>query len=101
MAILGLGVVNLIIGFVDVLFDLVFLVCIIGQVYYYLLGSDVFQEIDVINCIMLVIKWNYQIILVKEILEVFVKVFYVVNSGCFGLVVIDIIKNVQIEMLDF
>ncbi|KGE85932.1 MAG: biosynthetic-type acetolactate synthase large subunit [Phaeodactylibacter xiamenensis] len=101
MATSGPGAANLITGLADALLDSVPLVCITGQVYYHLLGSDAFQETDVINCTMPVTKWNYQITSAKEIPEVFAKAFYVANSGRPGPVVIDITKNAQIEMLDF
>lgn len=101
MVIFGFGVINFFIGLGDVLLDSILLVCIIGQVVSYLLGIDVFQEMDVVNSIILLIKWNYQIINVEEIFVVFVKVFFIVNFGCLGLVVIDIMKDVQLVELDF
>jgi acetolactate synthase-1/2/3 large subunit len=101
MATSGPGAANLVTGLADALLDSVPLVCITGQVYYHLLGSDAFQETDVINCTMPVTKWNYQITSAREIPEVFAKAFYVANTGRPGPVVIDITKNAQIEMLDF
>ena len=101
MATSGPGATNLVTGLADALLDSVPLVCITGQVYYHLLGSDAFQETDVINCTMPVTKWNYQITSAKEIPEVFAKAFYVANSGRPGPVVIDITKNAQMESLDF
>ena len=101
MATSGPGATNLITGLGDALLDSTPLVCITGQVYYKLLGSDAFQETDVINCTMPVTKWNYQITKAAEIPEVFAKAFYVANSGRPGPVVIDITKNAQLEMLNF
>jgi len=101
MATSGPGATNLVTGLADALLDSVPLVCITGQVYYKLLGSDAFQETDVINCTMPVTKWNYQITKAEEIPSVFAKAFYIANSGRPGPVVIDITKNAQMELLDF
>jgi acetolactate synthase-1/2/3 large subunit len=97
----GPGATNLITGLGDALLDSTPLVCITGQVFYKLLGSDAFQETDVVNCTMPVTKWNYQITRAAEIPEVFAKAFYVANSGRPGPVVIDITKNAQNEALQF
>jgi acetolactate synthase-1/2/3 large subunit len=101
MATSGPGATNLVTGLADALLDSVPLVCITGQVYYKLLGTDAFQETDVINCTMPVTKWNYQITKAEEIPAVFAKAFYIANSGRPGPVVIDITKNAQLEMLAF
>ncbi len=97
----GPGAMNLLTGLADALLDSTPLVCITGQVFRHLLGSDAFQETDVINCTMPVTKWNYQVTEAGEIPEVFAKAFYIANSGRPGPVVIDICKNAQIEELDF
>ncbi|MCB0584884.1 MAG: thiamine pyrophosphate-binding protein, partial [Phaeodactylibacter sp.] len=101
MATSGPGATNLITGLGDAMLDSTPLVCITGQVFYKLLGSDAFQETDVINCTMPVTKWNYQITRAEEIPEVFAKAFFVANSGRPGPVVIDITKNAQLEELEF
>lgn len=101
MATSGPGAMNLVTGLADALLDSVPLVCITGQVFYKLLGSDAFQETDVINCTMPVTKWNYQITTAAEIPQVFAKAFHIANSGRPGPVVIDITKNAQLEELDF
>ncbi len=101
MATSGPGAMNLVTGLGDAILDSTPLVCITGQVFYKLLGSDAFQETDVINCTMPVTKWNYQITRAEEIPEVFAKAFYVANSGRPGPVVIDITKNAQLEELEF
>mgnify|MGYP006267944353 FL=1 len=101
MATSGPGATNLVTGLADALLDSVPLVCITGQVYYKLLGTDAFQETDVINCTMPVTKWNYQITKAEEIPAVFAKAFYIANSGRPGPVVIDVTKNAQMELLDF
>lgn len=97
----GPGATNLITGLADALLDSIPLVCITGQVPVGLLGSDAFQETDVVNCTMPVTKWNYQITRAEEIPGVFAKAFYVANTGRPGPVVIDITKNAQLETLDF
>lgn len=97
----GPGATNLITGLADALLDSTPLVCITGQVFRHLLGSDAFQETDVIGCTMSVTKWNYQITHAAEIPEVFAKAFQVANSGRPGPVVIDITKNAQIELMQW
>ncbi len=101
MATSGPGATNLITGLGDAILDSTPLVCITGQVFSHLLGSDAFQETDVINCTMPVTKWNHQITKAEEIPDVFAKAFYIANSGRPGPVVIDITKNAQVEELDF
>ncbi len=97
----GPGATNLVTGLADALLDSLPLVCITGQVPAGLLGSDAFQETDVVNCTMPVTKWNYQITHAAEIPEVFAKAFFVANTGRPGPVVIDITKNAQLETLAF
>ena len=97
----GPGAANLITGLADAQLDSTPLVCITGQVGAHLLGSDAFQETDVVNCTMPVTKWNYQITRASEIPAVFAKAFFVVNSGRPGPVIIDITKNAQLEKFDF
>lgn len=101
MATSGPGATNLVTGLADALLDSTPLVCITGQVGLHLLGSDAFQETDVVNCTMPVTKWNYQITHAAEIPAVFAKAFYVANSGRPGPVIIDITKNAQLEKFDF
>ena len=81
MATSGPGATNLFTGIGDALMDSTPLVCITGQVFSHLLGSDAFQEIDVIGCTTSITKWNYQITRAEEIPEVFAKAFYIANSG--------------------
>lgn len=97
----GPGATNLITGLGDAFLDSTPLVCITGQVFKHLLGTDAFQETDVIGCTMPVTKWNYQITSAEEIPAVFAKAFYVANTGRPGPIVIDITKNAQIETLSF
>ena len=97
----GPGATNLITGLGDALMDSTPLVCITGQVYSKVLGTDAFQETDVIGCTTSVTKWNYQITRAEEIPSVFAKAFYIANSGRPGPVVIDITKDAQFQKLDF
>ncbi|MDF1696105.1 MAG: biosynthetic-type acetolactate synthase large subunit [Saprospiraceae bacterium] len=97
----GPGATNLFTGLLDALMDSTPLVCVTGQIYSSLLGSDAFQEADVIGCTTSITKWNYQITKAAEIPEVFAKAFYIANTGKPGPVVIDITKDAQLEMFDF
>ncbi len=97
----GPGATNLITGISDALMDSTPLVCITGQVSSAVLGSDAFQETDVIGCTTSITKWNYQITKADEIAEVFAKAFYIANSGRPGPVVVDITKDAQFQMTEF
>lgn len=97
----GPGATNLVTGIADAMIDSTPMVCITGQVPKHLLGSDAFQETDVMGITIPVTKWSYQITDAKEIPEVFAKAFYIANSGRPGPVVIDITKNAQFGELDF
>lgn len=97
----GPGATNLITGIADAQIDSTPLVCITGQVGAHLLGTDAFQETDIIGISMPVTKWNYQITAVDEISEVLAKAFYIAKSGRPGPVLIDITKNAQFESCDF
>ena len=97
----GPGATNLLTGLCDAQLDSLPLVAVTGQVPGFLLGSDAFQEVDVINCTIPVTKWNYQITDPKDIPWVFKKAFYIANSGRPGPVLIDITKDAQLAMMDF
>ena len=101
MATSGPGATNLITGIADAQIDSTPLICITGQVAYHLLGSDAFQETDIIGISTPVTKWNYQITEAHEIPEVMAKAFYIAQSGRPGPVLIDITKNAQFDTLDF
>ena len=101
MATSGPGATNLFTGLGDALMDSTPVVCITGQVFSHLLGSDAFQEIDVIGCTTSITKWNYQITKANEIPEIFAKAFYIANSGRPGPVLIDITKDAQISELNY
>jgi len=101
MATSGPGATNLVTGIADAMLDSVPMVCITGQVFASLLGSDAFQECDVIGVTIPITKWNYQITSAEEIPEIISKAFYIAESGRPGPVLIDITKNAQIEMLEY
>jgi len=97
----GPGATNLITGLADAQIDSTPLVCITGQVFAHLLGTDAFQETDVINISAPVTKWNYQVTDATEIPAVLAKAFYIARSGRPGPVLIDITKNAQIQLFDY
>ena len=97
----GPGATNLVTGLADAMIDSTPLVCITGQVFAHLLGTDAFQETDVINITMPVTKWNYQITDAVEIPAVLAKAFYLAKSGRPGPVLIDITKNAQLQKFDY
>ncbi len=97
----GPGATNLVTGLADAQIDSTPLVCITGQVFAHLLGTDAFQETDVINITTPVTKWNYQVTDANEIPEVLAKAFYIAKSGRPGPVLIDITKNAQIQLFDY
>jgi len=97
----GPGATNLVTGIADAMIDSTPIVCITGQVPKHLLGSDAFQETDIIGITMPVTKWNYQITEAAEIPEVFAKAFFIAKSGRPGPVLIDITKNAQFDELDY
>ena len=101
MATSGPGATNLVTGLADAQIDSTPLVCITGQVARHLLGSDAFQETDIVGISMPVTKWNFQITKASEIPEVMAKAFYIAKSGRPGPVLIDITKNAQFEEFDF
>lgn len=97
----GPGATNLITGIADAQIDSTPLVCITGQVASHLLGSDAFQETDIIGISTPVTKWSCQITKSSEIPEVLAKAFYIAKSGRPGPVLVDITKDAQIGELDF
>lgn len=101
MATSGPGATNLVTGIADAQIDSTPMVCITGQVAYHLLGSDAFQETDIIGISTPVTKWNYQITRAEEIPEILAKAFYIARSGRPGPVLIDITKNAQFDTFDF
>ncbi len=96
----GPGATNLVTGLADALIDSTPVVCITGQVFAHLLGTDAFQETDVMNTTIPVTKWNIQVAEAKDIAPAVAKAFYIASSGRPGPVLIDITKNAQNEMIE-
>lgn len=101
MATSGPGATNLVTGLADAQIDSTPMVCITGQVFRHLLGSDAFQETDIVGISTPVTKWNYQVTRAEEIPEIMAKAFYLAKSGRPGPVLVDITKNAQVEEFDF
>ena len=97
----GPGATNLVTGIADAQIDSTPMVCITGQVASNLLGSDAFQETDIIGITTPITKWNYQITKASEISTILSKAFYIARSGRPGPVLIDITKDAQFEMTEF
>jgi acetolactate synthase-1/2/3 large subunit len=97
----GPGATNLVTGLADAMIDSTPLVCITGQVFAHLLGTDAFQETDIINITTPITKWNYQVTDATEIPEVLAKAFYIARTGRPGPVLIDITKNAQLQLFDY
>ena len=95
----GPGATNLVTGLADALIDSTPLVCITGQVFAHLLGTDAFQEVDVINITTPVTKWNCQVTVAEDIAPALAKAFYIASTGRPGPVVIDITKNAQLQTM--
>ncbi len=96
----GPGATNLVTGLADALIDSTPIVCITGQVFAHLLGTDAFQETDVVNTTLPVTKWNVQVTEAKDIAAAVAKAFYIAKSGRPGPVLIDITKNAQNELIE-
>lgn len=97
----GPGATNLVTGLADALIDSTPVVCITGQVFAHLLGTDAFQETDIINMTTPCTKWNYQVTDATEIPAVLAKAFFIAASGRPGPVLIDITKNAQVQKFDY
>ena len=97
----GPGATNLVTGIADAMIDSTPVVCITGQVFAHLLGTDAFQETDIINISVPITKWNYQVTQAEEIPGVLAKAFYIASSGRPGPVLIDITKNAQLQKFGF
>ena len=97
----GPGATNLVTGLADAMIDSTPLVCITGQVFAHLLGTDAFQEVDVINITTPITKWNYQVTDANEIPSVLAKAFHIAGSGRPGPVLIDITKNAQLQKFSY
>ncbi|WP_417886152.1 biosynthetic-type acetolactate synthase large subunit [Zunongwangia sp.] len=97
----GPGATNLVTGIADAQIDSTPMVCITGQVGSHLLGSDAFQETDIVGISTPITKWNYQVTRAEEIPEIIAKAFYIARSGRPGPVLVDITKDAQFASLEF
>lgn len=97
----GPGATNLVTGITDAMMDSVPIVCITGQVTMSVIGTDAFQEADVIGITTPITKWAYQVTKASEIPGVIKKAFYIAKSGRPGPVLIDITKNAQFETFEY
>ena len=97
----GPGATNLVTGLADAMIDSTPVVCITGQVFAHLLGTDAFQETDVINITTPVTKWNFQVTDAEEIPSALAKAFYIAKTGRPGPVLIDITKNAQLQKFSY
>ncbi len=95
----GPGATNLVTPIADAIIDCTPMVAITGQVFSGLLGTDAFQETDVIGVTTPICKWNYQVTDPDEIPEVMAKAFFIARSGKPGPVVIDITKDAQVKAM--
>jgi acetolactate synthase-1/2/3 large subunit len=97
----GPGATNLVTGLADAHMDSTPMVCITGQVAAHLLGTDAFQETDVIGITMPITKWNIQVTRAEDIPGAIAKAFYIARNGRPGPVLVDITKNAQVSKMDF
>lgn len=97
----GPGATNLVTGIANAYLDSVPVVFITAQVVSGLIGTDAFQETDIIGVSMPVTKWNHQVKKAEDIPETIAKAFYIATSGRPGPVLVDITKDAQLEYLDF
>lgn len=97
----GPGATNLITGLADALIDSTPIVCITGQVSSNLLGTDAFQETNIIDISIPVTKWNIQILKAKDICKSIQKGFFIAKKGRPGPVLIDITKDAQLQKSEF
>lgn len=97
----GPAATNLVTGLADAMIDSTPLVCITGQVAAHLLGTDAFQETDVVGITMPITKWNVQVTDARDIPAAIAKAFYIAQSGRPGPVLVDVTKNAQFAKFDF
>lgn len=97
----GPGATNTVTGIADAMMDSTPLVVLTGQVFSGLLGSDAFQEADVVGITKPISKWAYQVRKAEDIPKIIARAFYIANKGRKGPVVIDITKDAQQGLLEF
>lgn len=97
----GPGAMNTITGVADAMIDSTPMVVICGQVGAAMLGTDAFQEVDVVGVTQPITKWNYQIRRAEDIPWAVARAFYIARSGRPGPVVLDFAKNAQTAMIEY
>lgn len=97
----GPGATNTITGIADAMIDSTPIVVIAGQVGASLLGTDAFQEVDLVGITQPISKWSYQIRRAEDVAWAVARAFYIARSGRPGPVVLDFAKNAQTEMTDY
>lgn len=97
----GPGATNLVTGIADAMLDSVPIVCITGQVGRNYLGTDAFQETDMMSITMPITKWNYQVTEAGEIPLAIAKAFFIAQNGRPGPVLIDITKDAQLNTFEY
>ena len=97
----GPGAMNTITGIADAMIDSTPMVVICGQVGAAMLGTDAFQEVDVVGVTQPITKWNYQIRRAEDIAWAVARAFFIAKSGRPGPVVLDFAKNAQTAMIEF
>lgn len=97
----GPGATNTITGIADAMIDSTPIVVIAGQVGAGLLGTDAFQEVDLVGVTQPISKWNYQIRRAEDVAWAVARAFYIARSGRPGPVVLDFAKNAQVDMTDY
>ena len=101
LATAGPGATNLVTGIADAMLDSTPLVCITAQVSLDKLGTNFFQEADMINITLPITKWNYQITRADEIADVMARAFHIARSDRPGPVVVSFARNAQVDWVEF
>ena len=97
----GPGATNTITGVADAMIDSTPIVVIAGQTPTSMLGTDAFQEVDLVGVTQPISKWSYQIRRAEDVAWAVARAFYIAKSGRPGPVVLDFTKNAQTEMVDY
>ena len=97
----GPGATNTVTGIADAMLDSTPVVVIAGQVGAKMLGTDAFQECDIVNVAQPICKWAYQIRSAEDVSYAVSRAFYIARTGRPGPVVLDFTKNAQIELADY
>lgn len=97
----GPGATNTVTGIADAMIDSTPIVVIAGQVGTAFLGTDAFQEVDLVGITQPITKWSYQIRRAEDVPWAVARAFYIAKSGRPGPVVLDFAKNAQVEMTEY